>query len=467
MNKTYTPNLAPEVLQRLRVYAEQFQDLFRYPAQFSWSNVYLRGLLQDGERKSIEPMAARVPVTAELSHIKDPEQALQQFVNQSPWDEQAVWKRYRRTMAQSLASAQGIFVFDDTGFPKQGKHSVGVQRQYCGPLGKKANCQVAVTVHYVSPKGHFPTALRLYLPRSWTASRERLHEAGVPEAFRIEQTKGQIALELLDQVRGEGQLPGKLVIADAGYGVSQAFRAGLARRKLFYIVGVTSEAVVFTEEPRWEQPGPTRGGRPRTRPRLAEDSPRPLTLGELAGRLPRAKVTWREGTKGKLSGRFSWVRVWPAQGWERGECAGAEPHWLLIEEQADGKIQFAFSNLPAQTSRRKAVRLWKSRWPVEQGYQQMKEELGLDHFEGRSWRGFHHHACLVMLAYGFLIREQLREKKEAPASPGKKSKQVPRVTVPAIRRALQELLKPSAKPDCEYCNPHYHLTIGFIPRLTE
>jgi SRSO17 transposase len=466
MNKTYTPELAPEVLLRLRDYAERFQDLFRYPAQSAWSGVYLRGLLEDGERKSIEPMAARVPRPVDLLHIKDPEQALQQFVNQSPWDEQAVWKRYRSMMAEPLASPQGIFVIDDTGFPKQGKHSVGVQHQYCGQLGKKANCQVAVTVHYVSPKGHFPTALQLYLPKSWATSPKRLGEAKVPEPFRGAKTKGQIALELLDQVRGEGLLPGDLVLTDAGYGVSQPFREGLAQRQLFYIAGVTSEMVVFTEEPRWERPQPATGGRPRTNPRLAEASPRPVRLGELAERLPRRKVTWREGTKGKLSGKFSWVRVWPAQGWERGECAFAEPLWLLIEERADGKVQLAFSNLPVGTRRLTAVRLWKSRWPVEQGYQQMKEELGLNHFEGRSWRGFHHHACLVLLASGFLVPEQLRAK-EAPASPGTKSEPPPRITVPGIRRALQRFLMPRAKSDCNYCNPFHHMLIGQFQTLTE
>jgi SRSO17 transposase len=466
MNKTYTPELAPEALQRLRDYAEQFQDLYRYPTQFSWSGVYLRGLLQDGQRKSIEPMVDRVPRPAELSDIRDPEQALQQFVNQSPWDESLVEKRYRSVMAEPLASPRGIYVIDDTGFPKQGKHSVGVQHQYCGQLGKKANCQVAVTVHYVSPAGHFPAALRLYLPESWTGSPERLEAAGVPERYRQERTKGQIALDLLDQVRCEELLPGDVVITDAGYGVAQEFRAGVAERQLFYIAGVTSEMVVFTEEPRWVLPQASTQGRPRTNPRLAEEGPRPVRLGELAGRLPRRKVTWREGTKGKLSGKFTWVRVWPAQGWQRGECAFAAPLWLLIEEQADGKIQFAFSNLPAGTSRVQAVRLWKSRWPVEQGYQQMKEELGLNHFEGRSWRGFHHHACLVMLAYGFLVLEQLREK-EAPASPGSKSGPGPRITVPGIRRALQRLLRPVAKPDCEYCNPYYHLLIQRSQILTE
>src|SRR5512135_203000 len=237
MNKTYTPELTPEALERLRDYAELFRDDFRYKTQHAWSGVYLRGLLQDGERKSIEPMVARVPRPQELLDIQDPEQALQQFVNQSPWDEQKVCQRYRAVMAQSLASPRGIFVIDDTGFPKQGQHSVGVQRQYCGQLGKKANCQVAVTVHYVSPKGHFPAALRLYLPKSWTTSPKRLEVAGVPESLWGETTKGQIALELLDLVRGEGLLPGGMVITDAGYGVAQEFRAGLAQRHLFYIAG--------------------------------------------------------------------------------------------------------------------------------------------------------------------------------------------------------------------------------------
>ena len=177
--------------------------------------------------------------------------------------------------------------------------------------------------------------------------------------------------------------------------------------------------VVFTEEPRWVAPTAATGGRPRTRPRLAEGSPRPVSLKELAARTPRRKVTWREGTKGPMSGRFAWLRVWPGQGWATGQCAGAEPIWLLIEEQADGKIKYAFSNLPAGTSRIRAVRLWRSRWPVEQGYQQMKEELGLDHFEGRSWRGFHHHVGLVMLAYGFLALEQRRARRGRPR-PGKR-----------------------------------------------
>jgi SRSO17 transposase len=417
MNRTYTPELSPDVLDRLADYAAGFRDDFSRPRQAAWCGVYLRGLIQDGDRKSAEPMAARVPLPPGLD-VSDPDQALQQFLGQSTWDEQAVLRRYRATMAAKFAHQDGIFVIDDTTFPKQGKHSVGVQRQYCGALGKKANCQCAVSVHYVAPKGHYPLNMRLYLPDSWLGDAGRLDKTGVPGAERRRLSKGQIALELLDRVRAEG-LPGGVVVADSGYGVSGPFRDSLAQRGLHYIVGVTDEMVVFTEEPTWAEPKAATGGRPRKRYRLAEGSPRPVSLKDLAARTPRRKVTWREGTKGPMWGRFAWLRVWPGQGWATGDCAGEGPIWLLIEEQADGKLKYAFSNLPAGTSRIRAVRLWRSRWPVEQGYQQMKEELGLDHHEGRSWRGFHHHACLVMLAYGFLTLERRRARR-GRSRPGKK-----------------------------------------------
>jgi SRSO17 transposase len=295
---------------------------------------------------------------------------------------------------------------------------VGVQRQYCGALGQKANCQVAVSVHYVSPLGHYPLDRRLDLPDSWLADAKRLDTAGVPPGERRSPTKPQIALELLDRVRAEG-LPGRVVVADAGYGVSGALRDALGQRGWSYVVGATEDFVVFTEGPRWVRPATGGRGRPRPRARLADDSPRPVALGELAKRVGRRRATWREGTKGTLSGRFAWLRVWPAQGWATGGCADAQPLWLSIEEQADGKLKYAFSNLPRGTSRLAAVRLWKSRWPVGPGYQQMKEELGpgyqqmkeelgVEHFEGRGWRGFHHHVAMVVLAYGFLLLERQR-----------------------------------------------------------
>src|SRR3954463_13361112 len=273
MNRTYAPELAPEVLGRLKAYADRFRDDFNRPRQVQYSGVYLQGLLLDGERKSIEPLSRRVTLPDGLA-VKDLDQALQQFIGQSTWDEQAVWRRYRSVMAETFADPEAIFVIDDTSFPKQGKLSVGVQRQYCGAQGKKANCQVAPSVHYVSPRGHYPLAMRLYLPERWLEDAKRLDRVGVPETERRALTKGQIALELLDEVRAEG-LPGQLVVADAGYGVSGPFRDGLAQRGLHYIVGVTDEMVVFTEEPTGEAPGPAArpskaGGRPRKRSRLQE-----------------------------------------------------------------------------------------------------------------------------------------------------------------------------------------------------
>jgi len=236
-------------------------------------------------------------------------------------------------------------------------------------------------------------------------------------------------------VRAEGW-PGQVVVADCGYGVSEPFREAVAARGLHYVVGVTDRRVVFTEPPQWEQPDLSAvrpRNRPRTRARLTDASPLPLTLAEVAARTPLRRVTWRTGTKRRLSARFGWVRVWSASGWAKGECAGAAPHWLLIEQRDDGSWHYAFSNLPATTSCARAVRLWHRRWMVEQGYQQMKEELGLDHFEGRSWHGFHRHATLVMLAYGFLTLERLRAQAEpaADSHAQKKSAAAPRRKPPS------------------------------------
>ena len=415
MNRTFTPELDAGVLARLEEYAAHFADDFNRPRQRAWCGVYLAGLLQDGERKSIEPLSRRVTLPATLQGTQDPDQGLQQFVSQSSWDEKAVAARYRALLAGTFADSAGVFVLDDTTFPKAGTHSVGVQRQYCGALGKKANCQAAVSLHYVGKEGHVPLGLRLFLPESWLEAPARLDKAGVPTDARRPLSKGEIALELLDAVRAENVLPGRVVVGDSGYGVSGPLRAGLAARGMHYVLGVTGEMVVFAQEPRWQAPGPSGGGRPRLRHRLVKGSATAQSLREVAANTPLRKVAWREGTKGPMSARHAWVRVWPAHGWATGDCAHEEPIWLLIEEQPDGTIKYAFSNLPADTTRLRAVRLWHERWKIEQGYQQMKEELGLDHFEGRSWRGFHHHATLVLLAFGFLALEARRAKAK-PAS---------------------------------------------------
>lgn len=427
--KTYAPDLDPAALDRLRAYATLFADDFPQVKPAQGAGVYRHGLLTDGDRKSIEPLSRRVALPRGLVS-KDPGQALQPFVRQSPWDHEAVLRRYRAHRAATFASPDAVFVIDDTTFPKQGRHAVGVQRPYCGARGKKAHCQAAVSVHYAAPKGHDPLAMQRYLPACWVGDADRLDRSGVPAEFRRARAKGPIALDLLARVRAEG-LPGRVVPADAGYGVSGDFRRGWADRGLDYIAGVTDEAVVSPEPPVWERPRPVgrAGGRPQTNPQLRPGSPRPVRLRELAARTPLRPVTWREGTKGALSGRFARARVWPGFGWRRGGCADAEPVGVLIEERADGEIRYALSNLPAGTSRRRAVRLWKSRWPVEQGYHQMKEELGLDHFDGRSRRGFHRHAALVILAYGFLLRERERtraERERAADRPSPRKKGAPR-----------------------------------------
>src|SRR5215467_12735011 len=357
-------------------------------------------------------------------------QALQQFITDSTWDEQAVLWEYRQLMQRWLVDRAGVIVIDDTGFAKKGRHSVGVARQYSGTLGKTDNCQVAVSLHYVAPLGDYPLALRLFLPAEWTKQSERLSSVGVPVAERAPKTKGEIALEVLDVVRAE-RLPHQAVVADAGYGASGEFRQGLEKRGERYVVGVNGQEVVFRRAPTWEvRTAAVVRGRPASRWYLTAQTPAPISIKQLAQHLKRTSFSWRVGTKGALQAEFAWVRVWPAHDWQAGRAANdvpnakADARWLLVEWRRDGSIRYALSNLPASTTLAQGASVWKTRWHVEQGYQQLKEELGLDHFEGRSWSGFHHHATLCCLAYGFLALDRLRgtptdleELQAEPASP--------------------------------------------------
>jgi SRSO17 transposase len=415
MGRTVTPELDPDVLGRLYAYALEFRPLFPRSDQFKQGRLYLHGLLLDGERKSIEPLSRRVPGGSE--------QNLQQFVNQSPWDPAPLLTAYRARMAAAFEAADGIIVLDDTSFPKQGRHSVGVARQYCGALGKRANCQVAVSLHYASRRGDYPLALRLYLPEAWAGDPARLDRARVPAPERAFAEKWRIALDLLDAIRAEG-LPHAVVVADAGYGVVTEFREGLEARGERYLVGLTGEEAVLPSPPRWvAHVAKSRRGRPATRAYLAPDGPRPVAIRALAETLERTTVCWRAGTKGKLEADFAWVRVWPVHRWGNGVPAGAIPdaeagaRMLLVEWRRDGTIKYALSNLPPDTPIERAVLWWKERWQVERGYEQLKGELGLDHFEGRSWSGFHHHATMTFLAYGFLALER-RRARDAPAAKG-------------------------------------------------
>jgi SRSO17 transposase len=363
-----------------------------------WGSVYVRGLLLDGERKSIEPMAARLP--------EGNVQALQQLVGQSPWPWAPVWQRLAQRMTAELMPER-VWVIDDTGFPKQGHHSVGVTRQYSGTLGKTANCQVAVSLHQVAGDESTILDWRLYLPESWTQDPERRAAAGIPAEVKF-QTKWQLALEMIDEARAWGLRCG-VVLADAGYGEATDFRAGLETRHLPYAVGIPSTVQVWTKPPRLRK-GRGRGRRTSV---YHYGEQRPCTVREVA-RSARGwkQVRWREGTKGWLESRFCACRVQPAHGFDE----GAPPYpevWLLVEwppGETEPRKHF-LAQLPASYTLRRLVRVVKSRWKIEPGYQQLKEELGLDHYEGRHWMGWHHHVTLVMLAQAFLTLEMLRSKK--------------------------------------------------------
>jgi len=380
--------------------------------QRRWAQVYMRGLLLEGRRKSCQPMAERLP--------DGDEQSLQQLVNQSPW----AWTPMRAAVAQKMTAAlgaPGAWIVDDTGFPKQGRHSVAVMRQYCPPLGKRANCQVGVSVSYATPHGAMPLDWRLYLPQEWLEDRARRAQAGIPAAS-VFQTKWQLALEMIDELRGWQAPEAAVVVADAGYGTVTEFRDALTQRGLCYVVQIKSDVGVWTEPVRRTAPAPRKAGQS-GRPRVAiyHAAPAPHSVLEVALALPQRAwrtISWREGAKGKLTSRFAALRVQPSHGhWHN---RPEQPLvWLLIEWPADepAPIKYWLSNLPADTSRRTLVGWGKARWWIELNYREMKEHLGLDHFEGRGYAGWHHHVTLVMLAFAFLLWERLGQEKKGRCQP--------------------------------------------------
>jgi SRSO17 transposase len=364
-----------------------------------WGGVYLRGLLLDGERKSAGAMAARLP--------DGNEQSLQQFLSQSPWDWLPLWQQMAARVERSFAPAVA-WIIDDTGFPKKGEHSVGVARQYSGTLGKTANCQIAVSLHRSDRRGSSPLGFRLYLPREWTDDPARGRAAGVPEEISF-QPNWRLALALLDEALAWGLPKPPVVLADASYGEVTAFREDLEERDLAYAVGISKALAVWPEPPGGAIPAWNRRGRPTQCVRYGDQ--KPVSVQELTrvNEKQFRKVTWREGSRGKLTSRFWAMRVQTAHDWNHGQAPGPEV-WLLVEWPAGETepAKYYLCDLPKSTSLRQLVATARGRWRVEQDYQQMKEELGLDHFEGRSWTGWHHHVTMVMLAHLFLRLEQTR-----------------------------------------------------------
>jgi SRSO17 transposase len=365
-----------------------------------WCETYVRGVLLDGQRKSIEPMAARLRAIEQSG--EDYEQALQQFINQSPWDEQAVIDGLQTWIGRQFGT-DGYLILDDTGFPKQGVQSVGVARQYTGTLGKVASCQVAVTLQLAIRQEVVGLDAQLYLPQSWTEDRQRLAKAGVPDTIGY-QPKWQLALAMLRRAQANGL--GGIVLADSLFGTVTEFRQELAAAGRTYCVGIDSTLkVIAADADVGPVPKYSGRGQPPTRPLKVRAGTKSPSVKQWAVEHVDdfRSVTWREGTKGKMAGRFAAWRVRPAHKLSAGKVP-LEAWWLLAEWPSDTRhpTKFFFSNLADKTSLKRLVATAKSRWWIEHSYRELKDELGLDHFEGRSWRGWHHHVVLVLLAYAFL-----------------------------------------------------------------
>lgn len=410
------PRNAPAFLDRLVRWLEPFERTFGHVAQRGAFRRYLLGLLSDSRRKSMSAM---------LERVNDPGtyQAFQHFITHAPWTAEAVWKRLRKVVPERT----GVLILDGTSFPKQGTASVGVARQYCGARGKIANCQVAVTVALWTGVRAWLLGAILYLPEEWLTPRQRAR-AQIPSTVRFE-PKWRMALTLLRHVRAAG-FRVTAVVGDAEFGDNATLRRTLHRAKLPYALGVSSDLKVFLGTPALEPPPPLTGkGRPRTRRRL------PLHTHTVEARAWAATqparqwrlVSWRNGTNPAWRARFCAVRVTPAHDWR--ERRLAPEVWLLCERDLGPtpRTKYYVVDLPATASLSALVRLAHQRWAIEQQYQELKDELGLDHFEGRSFPGWHRHVVLTALAYSWLQHERRRLGARLP-------------TLPVARAVITEIL---------------------------
>ncbi|AOS17063.1 DDE endonuclease [Xanthomonas oryzae pv. oryzae] len=414
--KTFRPRGRAVLNRTLEVRFEQYGEVVaaalshadrKQPAHW-----YLKGLLLPGGRKSVEPMAARV----HPQNVRSAHQSMHHLMADADWSDQALLAAVAAQVLPTLSrkSAACHWIVDDTGFSKKGVHSVGVARQYCGRLGKTDNCQVAVSLSIANEHGSLPVGYRLYLPEQWAQDTVRRKKAGVPDQV-VFQTKTALAMDQIDSALATGMAAG-VVLADAAYGTETHWRDQLSERGLLYMVGVRSNTKVWwgSHQPAPMPPASPKGGRPRTRP-MRDSAHAPISVHEVAQRLPARtyrQVSWRQGSDATLSSRFAAVRVRAAHNRQ-----AHDEQWLLIE-WPPGESEprhYWFSTLPKQTPVKTLVATAQGRWRIERDYQELKSELGLHHYEGRNWRGFHHHASLCIAAYGFLMRERLRSKKNSVA----------------------------------------------------
>jgi SRSO17 transposase len=397
------------VKERLEAFgAEVLAEATNRPVQQANGGLYLRGLLEEGGRKSLEPMVARLGGEADY-------ESLQNFLAVSPWDPAAVV----RAVAERVVPEIDVeaWVLDDTGFPKDGKHSPGVKRQYSGTLGKIGNCQVGVSLHAVGAKGTAPLGWALYLPEEWCEDAERRRAAKIPEEVTFK-TKPELGVELIERAAG-WEIPCAPLLGDSAYGEKTELRERLANADLQYVLSVSGEATVFEPGTAFAIPAPRRasGRRPG---RLRADR-EPKAVAELIAGLDAEDwqtVAFRDGPDGEpMTSRFAFVRVRTAHLWSRGFACEPREEWLIVDwpEAEEAPTECWLSNLPADTEPGRLARLARMRWKIELDYRQLKGELGLDHYEGRSYLGWHHHTALVTAAHGFLTLERLRPKARRPA----------------------------------------------------
>ena len=393
---------------RFAAYVDALAEGLGHADRIAPMQAYCTGLLLPGERKSVEPMAARLaPHRAQAAH-----QSLHHLVAQAEWSDEILLASVREQVLPVIERRGAIraWIVDDTSFPKKGTHSVGVARQYCGQLGKQDSCQVAVSLSVANAHASLPIAYQLYLPKEWALNPERRIKAGVPDLIQF-RTKPRIALAQIRAALMAG-VSAAVVLADAGYGGETAFRTALTKMGLTYMVGIQSTTSVWAPGTAPLPPQPWSGrGRPSSL--LRRDSKhKPVSAKTVAKDLPDTAwhvVTWREGSKAPLTSRFAAVRVRPAHR-DYWRAALRAEEWCLIEwpEGEKRPTKYWLSTLPEDTVLRDLVDLAKLRWRIERDYQELKQEIGLGHYEGRGWRGFHHHATLCIAAYGFLVSERSR-----------------------------------------------------------
>ena len=379
---------ARALLRRFGQFADQFASCFTRQAQRNAASHYLDALFADSERKSMQAMHGR---------LGDPGsyEALQHFITDSPWDAERVWAQLRAL----VPVRRGVLALDDTSFPKQGRQSPGVKRQYCGALGKTANCQVAVSTVLVDDQLAWPLTFELYVPQDWATDAPRRAKAGIPETVRFRE-KWRIALAHIRRIL-KADFTLTAVLADADYGSNAPFRRGLERLGLRYGLAIRGNLTMWTSGARRARPA--------------------TVIGAAIPERDWHRVTWGAGTKGDLVARFAAVRIRPAK--SRGD------RWLLCERSlTTDERKFYLLNLDATATLQAMVTLVRGRWPIEQQYRELKDELGIDHFEGRSYRGWAHHTVLTAVAFTFLQRERRRAPDET------------RPTLPVVRSWVREIM---------------------------